>query len=231
MTAHRRSNLITSRRRVADEGEDDDADAASADYESQSEISILTGAEDSIDQGSERSNPSSPRAPTKQAAGPTVQRKQVNGKPAHRREISTSKPSARPTFANTADTNAMMNGLNVTATEGEDEVMQFDAAAEGKAGKRQPDTAGSPPTAPNQRQAAAKVAAPHGTGTTAQPHESSNRASNDPAYVPNRGGFFMHDQRNDNVGRGENGISGRGQGRGRGGFGGGAAFGCVEYDS
>ena len=75
-----------------------------------------------------------------------------------------------------ADTEAMMNGLNLQATEGES--INFDDATK--------------------------------TGPRRSEHEEYKRKRDgDPAFVPNRGGFFMHDQRE------QNGFRGRGRGRGR----------------
>lgn len=209
MGAPRRKNLlIASRRRVADEGEDEEGSIPNGlDDDSLSEGSAMSDADDDADaeaseasdaESMERKNTRVGPGMNGHTEGPTDQ---------------TSKPSLlsmkTPLALVMHDTEAMMNGLKFTEDgDGEDEV-HFDEM-------------GQQPHSELVVQATVDSQVEPVIGDTAgekrrREHEEYKRKRDtDPAFVPNRGGFFMHDHRsalpNHNGFRPF--VKGRGRGRG-----------------
>nr|OQO25735.1 hypothetical protein B0A51_10199 [Rachicladosporium sp. CCFEE 5018] len=121
--------------------------------------------------------------------------------------------SEKPSFKASADTEGMMRGLSVDETP--DEVLDFE------------DVGDSVSVAAEKR--AQPVQAPSGNIRIDRPidrqrreHEEYRRKRDaDPAFIPNRGNFFMHDTRGSPTTRGpapeRGGFTGRGRGRGFGG--------------
>lgn len=207
MGAPRRKNLlITSRRRVDDEGEDEEGSIPNGlDDDSLSEGSAMSDADDDADaEASEASEVESMEQKITRA-GPGM-----NGHP-ERPGDHTSKPSL-PTKTPLAlvmhDTEAMMNGLKFAEDgDGQDEV-HFDEM-------------GNQSHADLVIQAAVDNQVESVTGDTTdkrrrEHEEYKKKRDTDPAFVPNRGGFFMHDHRS--AVPGHNGfrpfVKGRGRGRG-----------------
>ena len=153
MGAPRRKNLIARRRT------DDDADEEPAPLDDSSSISP-TDVEDDADgegSGSEGGKNDGKPAPEKKQTGLAM-------------------PAAM------ADTDAMMNGLQILGKDDTATISFEDAGTE------------SSPAEHRKK----------------EHDEYKRRRDDDPAFVPNRGGFFMHDQRH------ANGVLlGRGRGRGR----------------
>lgn len=212
MVAPRRKRFAASRRRVDEEGEDEGGSvAAGVEDDSMSEESAISDADEDADaEGSEVSDVDVSHAsdrPTK-----TV----VNGqsKAGLGDQQSALTASGKPSFAvMTDDTAAMMNGLNIAENVDEAEEIHFDDL--GKAGQGQvPEPVAAPV-------AAVTSSAPNVADRRRQEHEEyRKRRDADPSFVPNRGGFFMHDHRSS--ASGQNGFRpfGRDRGRGRGTFGG-----------
>ncbi|KAK8167822.1 CASC3/Barentsz eIF4AIII binding-domain-containing protein [Phyllosticta citrichinensis] len=208
----RRTNLLRRRRRDA---EDDDGATERAD-DSQSEASFLSDE----DQDADASDLSD---------GESVATR--NG-----RNKASSNPSAAPaappaptaSFAPASDTDAMMNGMK--ASHDAAQAVDFD-----KLGDDAQDNAQHEP-APITAAAGVTQAPPTGQQSTAasstsrletpaerrrrEHEEYKKKRDEDPAFIPNRGAFFMHDHRS--PGAGPNGFKpyGRGRGRGRGAVGG-----------
>lgn len=211
MSAPRRKNLIVSRRRADDEGEDEEGPLAIASDElSLSEGSVLSDADDDADgEGSDTSDvDTSKSSPTKIRLSSETLSSKANGK------VDGKVPDERDTSANMvmADTEAMLNGLKISGTSKAVEEIQFE-----EMGQHIGSTAQSEATTSN--------------GQALDPPESlierrrreheeyKQKRDADPAFVPNRGGFFMHDHRTANSGQNGFRIAGRGRGRGRGGYG------------
>lgn len=201
-----RKNLIKSRRRVDDDGEEEGSVAA-GEEDSLSEGSVISDADDADAEGSDGSDPGSPV--TKNSEANPV----ANGHPGETQEPSqpsTSDPAKPPLSTMTGDTEAMMNGLNISGKEvGED--VQFD------------DLANQPVEQIAQNHLPQENTQPTdtlGERRRREHEEYKKKRDADPAFVPNRGGFFMHDHRS--AAPGQNGFRpfGRGRGRGRGGIGG-----------
>ena len=209
MVAPRRKHLAASRRRLDDEGEDeDDSITAGVEDDSMSEEgSALSDADDDADaegsevSGMDGSQPQEIRVKTSaNGRSETVSEK-------HKPPTAASKQSSFA--AMTSDTAAMMNGLSLSTAAEDAEEINFDDIA--KVTQSQPPASASTPADKDS----------HPTYTLGdkrrQEHEEYKRKRDaDPSFVPNRGGFFMHDHRS--VAPGQNGFRpyGRGRGRGRG---------------
>ncbi|KAL9589643.1 MAG: hypothetical protein Q9203_001566 [Teloschistes exilis] len=213
MLAPRSKRLAASRRRVDDEGEDEEGSVlAGADDDSMSETSAISDADEDADaEGSDASDLELDRPSDR------PNKASVNGQPRSApasRSLATRASPEKPSFAViTDDTAAMMNGLNIVGNADDAEEIHFDDLAQ-----KSQDPAVEPAPAPVQ---AGTAPALNPADKRRQEHEEyRKRRDADPAFVPNRGGFFMHDHRS--AAPGQNGFRpfGRGRGRGRGAFGG-----------
>ncbi|KAK3640358.1 hypothetical protein LTR56_011956 [Elasticomyces elasticus] len=212
-------SLVGRRRRVDDEGEDDDGPSTVAD--SQSEGSVISDADDDdassvAEAGATESNrggavEARSEASTADGAKESrqVRKPRNKGKKSQvstQEQTSPEKPAA--SFKTVPDTEAMMNGLQIDEAAQAQEAVDFETMDH--------DTAPAP----------AVLAPPTTNGNTVQPptqprreHEEYRRKRDaDPAFVPNRGNFFMHDTRAQGHGQqppvARGGFAGRGRGRG-----------------
>ena len=220
MVAHRRHHLAASRRRVEDEGEEEAGlEGAEADNESMSEGSGLSDDEEEEDgDGSEVSE------------GPAVATNvepsfKTESKASHEEEISTDKAKnggmngeSKGQNAASADTQAMRNGVssvlrgddaNGDASRDEAEAVSFEDMAETP----------TEPRAPTEEQSNSAATQDTPLDRRRREHDDYKKKRDaDPAFVPNRGAFFMHDHRH--AGPAANGFRPFGRGRGRGQVGG-----------
>lgn len=128
----KKRDLLSSRRRVEDKGEDEEGIEDLAD-DSQSEASILTldddgnaGGSDLSDNAGSQKGPSSRSVPNGHSGKPPDSRDQygtaeataVNGEPAQ--------TVGSSGFAQTADMEAMVNGLKIEQTSANEEVLEFE---------------------------------------------------------------------------------------------------------
>ena len=203
MGAPRRKDVIASRRRVDDEGEEEGSVAAGVEDDSLSEPSIISDADDDADaEGSDISETGTPKKrPVLSKSDPSMRSKGINGK--------VEQPVVAfktPTFVTAIrDTEAMMNGMDITD---EAEEIHFDNMGQ------EPETAMTPMNTDPVEQVV-----PKGESLVEKrrrEHEDyKKKREEDPAFVPTRGGFFMHDQRS--AAPGPNGYRPIIRGRGRGG--------------
>ncbi|KAL1874409.1 hypothetical protein VTK73DRAFT_335 [Phialemonium thermophilum] len=225
----RRKKFVVHRRRVEDEGEDDTGlDAVELDDDSLTEGSMASDDNDAAhDSDTSNIDEASPTGPNhgKSAGNGTLKgsqsRRQEKGPAASTREV-------KPEHAALTETEIMLGGLSLSDQPGPPpQEISFDDV--------QQDSAASPQA--NQQSAnAAPVIVSSASAPQPQPrvplqerrrreHEEYRRKRDeDPAFVPNRGAFFMHDHRHG--GPAANGFRpfgrggrGGGAGRGRGGFG------------
>ncbi len=189
---------------MADDGEEEDGSvAAVAEEDSLSEDSGVSDADDDADaEGSDGSDTGSLVAKEAEVA-PTANGHQDSQDASQQK----SKAAEPPRDTASGDTEAMINGLSIS-DEVEGEGIPFDDLSK----------------QPEEQEPKAEVEA-HPQDTLGErrrrEHEEyKKRRDADPAFVPNRGGFFMHDHRS--AAPGQNGFRpfGRGRGRGRGGIGG-----------
>ncbi|MCJ1475171.1 hypothetical protein MMC13_003831 [Lambiella insularis] len=210
MGAPRRKNLITSRRRFEEDEDEDGSVAAGVEDDSLSEGSAISDADDDADaEGSDISDVgASKRGSGKRRALPEKHSDDANGRLP---EPITSTKTV-PTTTAMADTDAMMNGMQISR-DGEVEELNFDDLDRQSEMQRrlpQSDLSGQPSSERPETLLERRR----------REHEDYKKKRDaDPAFVPNRGGFFMHDHRS--AAPGQNGFrpSGRGRGRGRGGIG------------
>jgi hypothetical protein len=200
MGARRRKNLIASRRRTDDDGEEDGSIAAELDDDSSSLGSAPSEADNEADadgEGSDTSDtPGSRRKELKRNNGVHhVTASSGNGV----EELHTTKISKFD--ATNADTIAMMNGLPITDDTTETVAVNFDDGIQ----------------QPSQYEDKIESVAEK---RKREHEEYKKKRDQDPSFVPNRGGFFMHDQRSALTGQNGFRSAGRARGRGRGGIGG-----------
>ena len=206
MGVPRPKNLIKSRRRVDDDGEEEEGSlAAGLEEDSLSEGSAISDADDDADaEGSDGSDTSPPRADLNSDAVANGHRERLsNAAP-----LSGSAPLKSPLAASMNDTEVMLNGLNVSG-EVEDQGTKFEDLENLPEGQPQQDA--------TQLGPADTLTSDSVSERRRREHEEyKKRRDADPAFVPNRGVFFMHDHRS--VAPGQNGFRpfGRGRGRGRG---------------
>ncbi|KAI9881559.1 MAG: hypothetical protein M1830_000123 [Pleopsidium flavum] len=213
MPASRRKNLIASRRRVEDEGEEEEGSMpAELEDDSLSEGSGISDADDDADaEGSDATDvdDSGLREVVQSNA-------KVNGHPTADKGSGEPKPNRTekaPVTASMADTEAMMNGLKISDdADGAEEVHFEDMVEDAELPPPQQPEMQSPVVAERRETLAERRRREH--------EEYRKKRDADPAFVPNRGGFFMHDHRS--AAPGQNGFRpfGKGRGRGRGFIGG-----------
>ena len=221
MVAPRRKNLIASRRRVDDDdGEEEDGSgsvAAGVEDDSLSEGSIISDADDDADaEGSDASDRESIERSNGKAK--TVANGHVEGtRTSPQKPPTTSEKASFSAAMN--DTEAMMNGLKFSGDVDEGEEIDFDDL-----GKQAEEPRA---VAPAQEMGESAPLDTLGEKRRKEHEEYRKKRDADPAFVPNRGGFFMHDHRSSAPG--QNGFRPFGRGRGRGRAGSGGPFPPVGY--
>ncbi|KAF7535773.1 hypothetical protein G7Z17_g13153 [Cylindrodendrum hubeiense] len=218
--APRRRKLIGHRRRVEDEGDDEGGpEALDLDDDSITDGSLATDdndlANDSDTSNIDETSPTAPNA-----------RKTPNGAPKNPGHAARLGTDAVAESKPVTDTEMMLHGLSITDPSPPVQEMHFDeVTAPSPAKSSDAPIVVSSASAIRQPQAAA-------ANRRRQEHEDyKKRRDEDPAFVPNRGAFFMHDHRH--AGPAANGFRPFGRGRGgRGGRGGiGGPFAPVQYVS
>ena len=194
-----------------DDGEEEGSVVAGVEDDSLSEGSAISDADDDADaEGSDTSDVNTPeRRLNEPKADTNGLPKAANGS-VNQAAVPVKKPSGTAAMT---DTEAMMNGLNIAGDMDAAEGEEFDNMTE-------------QPQKPDQQDNSAQNQEPAGRSETLadrrrrEHEEYKKKRDADPAFVPNRGGFFMHDHRS--AAPGQNGFRpfGRGRGRGRGGLGG-----------
>ncbi|KAL6721406.1 hypothetical protein ACLMJK_000509 [Lecanora helva] len=207
MVAPHRKNLLKSRRRVQDDGEEEDGSmAAEVEEDSLSETSAISDADDDADgEGSDGDDAGSPIQES------TVPGPVTNGHRNEPEEISGEPRSASTNFplsTDIDDTEAMMNGLKVSGIE--DEGVDFENM--GNQSEVQPSSDVT------QGRLDSSTTENFGDKRRREHEEYKKKRDADPAFVPNRGGFFMHDHRSAAPGQSGFRPFARGRGRGRGGL-------------
>ena len=203
----RQKDLIKSRRRVEDDGEEEGSVAAGAEEDSLSEGSLMSDADDDADaEGSDGEDSASP------LNGHSTSQNAVNGHEGNSQDPrlqATAHPTKSPLAPTMADTETMVNGLNILPR-GEEKGVDFEDMGKEPASHTSEDIA-------QGASIGANVAGSIAEQRRREHEEYKKRRDADPAFVPNRGGFFMHDHRS--AAPGQNGFRpfGRGRGRGRGG--------------
>jgi hypothetical protein len=202
-----KKGLLSSRRRAHDDGEDDEghedvlsetqSEGSDAEDPNGSDLSDTEEGEEGHS-GKQVSGISADESGTLAANG-TGDVSQDRLRPADL--------AASSIFKNTADTEAMMNGLQLEDGAQEEAVAFEDSAKLDQSSVEETPVMSTTPQAENKHETMAK--------RRAREHEEyKQKRQADPAFVPTRGGFFMHDQRNSNFGHHMQVGLGRGKGRG-----------------
>ena len=204
MGAPRRKDIVASRRRIEDEGEEEGSVAAGVDDDSLSEPSIISDADDDADaEGSEISETGTPKKrPLQSKSDSSMRSKAMNGKVGEP-VVAFKEPSFVTAIR---DTEAMMNGMVIND---EAEEIHFDNMGQEPEAVMAPVVDATPVEKPVSREETL-------IERRRREHEDyKKKREEDPAFVPNRGGFFMHDHRS--AAPGQNGFRPIIRGRGRGG--------------
>jgi hypothetical protein len=207
--APRRRRMIGRRRRVEDEGDEEGGpEALDLEDDSLSDGSLITddhdGAEDSDTSNIDEASPT----------GPLHSRKSANGaasNPDRQRSSNTAAENDKSTPV--SDTDIMLHGLAITDQPALSQEMHFDEVA-----APSPSRSPSAPIVVSSASVIRQQPAVPGTRRRQEHEDYKRRRDEDPAFVPNRGAFFMHDHRH--AGPAANGFRPFGRGRGRGGRGG-----------
>jgi len=217
MVHRHRKDLAASRRRVEDEGDEEGVlDLGDLDDDSLSEGSIISEEDEAPEEDEE------PAAETGSAGSPELAK--VNGNGGRRSKDAkattangTSAESKRTLTNGTSDMDLMLNGLKISDQNGAAEEVHYeDLREDADIQEREP----SLPVVKSTAQMDQPQELPH-ERRRREHEEYKKKRDADPAFVPNRGAFFMHDHRHS--GPAANGFRpfGRGRGgRGRPGIGG-----------
>ncbi|EAS36688.3 uncharacterized protein CIMG_02042 [Coccidioides immitis RS] len=175
MAPHHRRRLPASRRRIEDEGEEDGSVAGDFEDDSLSEASSHQD-EDPEGEGSDFSDNDFPASPES--------RKDERVESRTQKEANCSSPTKTPFAAKVSETEAMLNGMKLADdTAGVAEIHFDDMASEHDASPDLSDKATRLPQSQRRRRE--------------QTENGKERGAN-PAFVPTRGGFFLHDKRSSN---------------------------------
>lgn len=213
-----RHKKIGHRRRVEDEGDDDAADALDLDDDSLTDGSVATD-DHGAGNDSDTSNvdDASPTAPS-------ARKKSTNGASSNKNGSSTATAKA------VSDTEIMLQGLSVDGHQQPQPAGDLELDQPSTSQPAAPKSVKSPtaPVVVSSASAAARDPPESSENRRREEHDNYRRKRDaDPAFVPNRGSFFMHDHRH--AGPAANGFRpfgrGRGRGGGRGGGGAGGGFG------
>ncbi|KIY02533.1 uncharacterized protein Z520_00998 [Fonsecaea multimorphosa CBS 102226] len=202
MPAPRRKNLLASRRRRQDEGEEEGSILGDFEDDSLSEGSAVTnGEEEGEFEGSESSGDERDQV---QATTTGATARGQSGRAAVISQDDSTKPKS--VFAPSADTEAMLHGLSQAQQSQEMERLQFDNLPDSmdSGAVEAVEAFAAPPKASRQETIAQRARREH--------QEYVRQRNANPAFVPTRGGFFLHDDRNSS----SIGLNTRPLGRGRG---------------
>jgi hypothetical protein len=203
MPAQRQSNLLRSRRRTRDDGEDDNSVVNEAVDDSQSDASGPSDAD--ADDDADYSDVTEPEPRSAASVKRLAKHKMP---PKHSISAGNSptasfdaklEPGSR-SFHTISDTEVMMNGLKISDDESPPTAVDFNDA-ENEASQSAPES--SKPT---------KLLSP--VEKKRMGHDEYKKKLEDPMFIPTRGNFFMHDERT--AGQNQNGFRPYGRGRGRG---------------
>lgn len=199
--ARKRTTNIARRRRTDDE--DESQSVATLADDSQSDASVLSDVDedadaDNSDLSEVDSAPSLTQGkPKRKSNGPRDAKPRQN---ASQRQPSPPIARSDVDFSTVKETEIMMNGLQICEDGKEPDEIDFET------GTAAPETAPAVGVASSRTETLAER-------RRREHEEYKKKRDSDPAFIPNRGAFFMHDQRH---APGQNGFRPAGRGRGRG---------------
>ena len=184
MCAIRIKPLVASRRQRDDDGEEEGSVAGEVEDDSLSEGSAISnGDEDADIEGSETSDAEMEHNQTAVTEAPAINGHAPQNGAVQQESTKTHSNSA---FKTSADTEAMMHGLKSENDQGTVEEVAFDDMAE-PPDEAVPEATQGPPKAPRNETILERNRREH--------KEYLKQRDQNPAFVPNRGGFFLHDNR------------------------------------
>jgi hypothetical protein len=208
MPPQRRKDPVSARRRVRDDGEDEGSVVNEAIDDSLSEGSIPSDAEDADADDSDLSD-----SDVKGATASVVRPVRSNGSATKAPvDLSSDQETKAPlkrssseplTFETTKETEAMLNGLKISQDDSKGDAIEFESSENVVSDDAQKETPRARPETLIDRR-------------RREHEEYKKKRDSDPAFIPTRGAFFMHDSRHGGPGGMFRGA-GRGRGRGRGG--------------
>lgn len=187
MARARRHIGASRRKRREDEGEDESSLAGEVVDDSLSEGSADSrqDEEDADGEGSESEDDTTTAAEVEKVNGGQVDGREM-GQPQRRSSTSPGKPGLKKTAS---DTEATLNGLEISGGEG-DRSGGLEEGREVQPGR----TPSAPPTEPKKEPLASRKRREH--------EKFAREREQNPALVPTRGSFFLHDQRTNEAGNG-----------------------------
>lgn len=207
----KRTNNIARRRRLDDEDENRSVATELAD-DSQSDVSVPSdvdenGDADNSDLSEVDSAPSLTDGKTKQKVNGVRPQQQQQQQPppivGARREPSPPIARSDATFTALKDTEMMMNGLKIADDSKDAAAVDFETAHAAADAAPAVDALSKQPETLSERR-------------RREHDEYKKKRDSDPAFIPNRGAFFMHDQRSSHAQNGFRPAGARGRGRGGG---------------
>jgi len=211
-------SMVGRRRRAGDEGEDDDGPVSVGDSQSEGSAALSDVENDDAEASSLGGEQSRAGAEMVEVMSETPA---VNGgklgKKAHKARkqgkkngdlaLDPSRPRQQSNFKPVADTEAMMKGLHMGDEAHAQEILDFEDMGEHGG---DPSTGRVTSTALNGQSSAPAERQRH------EHEEYRRKREADPAFIPNRGNFFMHDTRSPHSGQPPLPVRGTWQGRGGG---------------
>lgn len=204
MPSQHRKDLLQQRRRARSDGDDDGSIVNEAYDDSASEASLPSDADDEAD--ADYSDLSDGDVP--ETSGSDRRRRKVKAVTKHRsaNQISSKEPIAikksksQQAFEPVKDTEVMLNGLTISDSNEKPETLDFDSI-EKEDDRQLKESAKTKPETSSEKK-------------IRENEEYKRKLESDPAFIPTRGAFFMHDHRTNSPGH--NGFRAIRGGRGRG---------------
>ncbi|KAJ5930714.1 hypothetical protein N7466_006207 [Penicillium verhagenii] len=195
MAPQRRHIGASRRQRRDDDGEDEGSLAGDLEDDSLSEGSVRSHQEDEDAdvEGSETEDETAAGLGTDKLNG-----RKTNGREPRRSSTSPTKPGLKTTVS---DTEAMLNGLKVSDDSEEIQFHQVNQGRELQTGR----TPSAPPTEPKRETLATRKRREH--------EKYVKERDQNPAFVPTRGSFFLHDKRTSELGSNNHRSSNKGKSR------------------
>ncbi|PYH90555.1 hypothetical protein BO71DRAFT_452687 [Aspergillus ellipticus CBS 707.79] len=188
LMAPRRHNIGASRRRRRDEGEDEGSLDGELEEDSLSEGSVISHQDDE-DADGEGSDDSGDELSVSRDAGHRAPQPNGRRMPAASQKLGrrhSASPGKRHMVTAMSDTEAMMNGMRLSDEATVVAEIHFDEM-KGESGQPTGRTPSAPPTEPKRESLAEKKRRDH--------EQYTKEKDENPAFVPTRGSFFLHDKR------------------------------------
>lgn len=202
MPSQNRRNLLRRRRRLEEDGDDDGEAVAHAD-DSHSDNSGPSDDDGDADD-SDLSETDRPDLEDAAKANGTGKVDTVTTE-ASAIPVSTH-PGKENSFTTSKETDVMMNGLSISEEVPQEEPLDFEGGQDSVAAKSDSGVSSTQNGPRRQESFAERKRREH--------EEYKKKRDENPAFIPTRGAFFMHDQRSAQAQHGAR-ILGRGRGRGR----------------